>query len=193
VIFGISVLFARDLSPRQSRTGCSLVTSVLQVEFPTKRNPRVAPSGFLRSQPEQTSGLDQSKASASVAQAAFVATQNPPFLRRPILFGPNSVELTVVGRNTLQRAATWLRQHYEARILIVGSCDVSGSETCTHVLAEARGAVLQKFLGSSGIDAGQIVGVKGWDNVDQSCQTSDFGCWQFNRTARIFMASSVAP
>ena len=194
VIFGISVLFARDLSPKQgSRTACSLVPPVLQVEFPTKRNPSVAPSGFLLIQQEQTSGLDQSKASARVAQAASVAIQNPPFLRRPIVFGPNSLELTVVGRNTLKRAATWLQQHHEARILIVRSCDVSGSETCTHALAEARGAVIQKFLGSSGIDSGQIVGVKGWDKVDQSCQTSHFECQQFNRTARIFMASSVAP
>ena len=39
----------------------------------------------------------------------------------------------------LKRAADWLRQHREARILIVGSCD-GGSETCTHSLAEARGA-----------------------------------------------------
>jgi outer membrane protein OmpA-like peptidoglycan-associated protein len=153
VIFGISVLFACDLLPTQSRTAFSLVPPVLQVEFPTKKNPSVAPSGLLLSQPQQTSGLDQSKASARVAQAASVAIHNPPFLRRPILFGPNSLGLTGLGRNTLKRAATLLQQHHEARILIVGSCDVSGSETCTHALAEARGAVIQKFLGSSGIDS----------------------------------------
>jgi len=121
-----------------------------------------------------------------------VTVSNPPFLRQPILFGPNSLELTVAGKNTLKRAAVWLRQHHEARILIVGSCDVSGSETCTHALAEARGGVIQKFLGSSGIDD-QIVGVKGWDNLDEGCQTSDIGCQQLNRSARIFMAGSVAP
>jgi hypothetical protein len=60
-------------------------------------------------------------------------------------------------------------------------------------LAEARGAVVRKFLGTSGIDPDQIVGVKGWDNLDQSCHTSDIECQQFNRSARIFMASSVSP
>ncbi len=96
-------------------------------------------------------------------------------------------------KNTLQRAAVWLRQHHEARILIVGSCDANGSETCTHALAEARGGVIQKFLGSYGIDSNQIVGVKGWDNLEKGCQTSDVVCQQSNRNARIFMAGTVAP
>jgi hypothetical protein len=93
----------------------------------------------------------------------------------------------------LKRAAVWLQQHQEARILIVGSCDVSGSETCTHALAEALGGVIQKFLESFRIDSNQIAGVKGWDNLDKSCQISDIGCQQSNRSARIFMAASVAP
>jgi outer membrane protein OmpA-like peptidoglycan-associated protein len=93
----------------------------------------------------------------------------------------------------LKRAAAWLQRHREVRILIVGSCDSSGSETCTQTLAEARGAAAKKFLGSFGIDSGQIVGVKGWDNRDHRCQTSDVKCQQFDRSARIFMASSVGP
>ncbi len=141
----------------------------------------------------QASGLSRSKTSATVAQPASVSISNPPFLRNPILFGANSLELTVAGKNTLQRAAVWLRQHHEARILIVGSCDANGSETCTHALAEARGGVIQKFLGSYGIDSNQIVGVKGWDNLEKGCQTSDVVCQQSNRNARIFMAGTVAP
>ena len=142
---------------------------------------------------QQASGLNRSKASGTLTQAASVVISDPPFLRHPIQFGPNSLELTVAGRNILKRAATWLRQHREARILIVGSCDSGGSETCTRTLAEARGAVVRKFLGNSGVDSDQIVGVKDWDNLDESCQTSDVECQQFNRSARIFMASSVAP
>jgi outer membrane protein OmpA-like peptidoglycan-associated protein len=150
------------------------------------------PSESLFSQ-QQPSGLNPSKASGAVSPAPSVAISDPPFLKHPIQFGPNSLELTVAGRNMLKRAAAWLQLHREARILIVGSCDSGGSETCTRTLAEARGAVVRKFLGSSGIDSDQIVGVKGWDNLDQSCQTSDIECRQFNRSARIFMASSVAP
>jgi outer membrane protein OmpA-like peptidoglycan-associated protein len=193
VILGTSVLFAGDLLPTHGRTACSLAPPPgLQAGLPTKRGPSVVLSGPLFSQ-QRASGLNRSKASGTVSQAASAAISDPPFLRQTIQFGPNSLELTVAGRTMLKRAAAWLRQHREARILIVGSCDSGGSETCTRTLAEARGAVVRKFLGSSGIDSDQIVGVKGWDNLGQSCQTSDVECQQFNRSARIFMASSVAP
>jgi hypothetical protein len=45
----------------------------------------------------------------------------------------------------MKRAVAWLRQHREARILIVGSCDSGGSETCTRGIAEGRGAECQQF------------------------------------------------
>ena len=189
VILGTSVLFAGDLLVTHGRTACSLAPPILQAGLPAKRSPSVVPSESLFSQ-QQASGLNRSK--APVPPAASVAISDPPFLRHPIQFGPNSLELTVAGRNMLKRAAAWLQLHREARILIVGSCDSGGSETCTRTLAEARGAVVRKFLGTAGIDSDQIVGVKGWDNLDQSCQTSDIECQQFNRSVRIFMVSSVA-
>jgi outer membrane protein OmpA-like peptidoglycan-associated protein len=188
LILGISVFLAGHLSPKQTRTTWPFV---LQAESLKTGSPSGASSATLLA--GQRSGLSGSKTSATVAQPASVSISNPPFLRQPILFGPNSLELPVAGKNTLKRAAFWLREHHEARILIVGSCDVSGSETCTHALAEARGGVIQKFLRSSGIDSDQIVGVKGWDHLDKGCQASDIGCQQFNRSARIFMAASVAP
>ena len=192
VILSTSALVVDGLLPTHWRTTCSLAPPVLQAVLPAKGGPGVAPSRPLSSQ-QQASELSRSKASGTVSPAASVAISDPPFLRHPIQFGPNSLELTAAGRNMLKRAAAWLRQHREARILIVGSCDAGGSETCTHTLAEARGAVVRKFLGSSGLDSDQIVGVKGWDNLDQSCQTSDIECQQFNRSVRIFIASSVAP
>ena len=93
----------------------------------------------------------------------------------------------------MKRAVAWLRQHREARILIVGSCDSGGSETCTRGIAETRGAVVRKILENSGVDSDQIVGVKGWDSLDQKCRSSDIECQKFNRSVAIFMASSVAP
>ncbi len=192
VILSTSALVVGDLLSTHWRTTCSLAPPVLQAVLPAKGGPGVAPSRPLSSQ-QQASELSRSKASGTVSPAASVAISDPPFLRHPIHFGPNSLELTAAGKNMLKRTAAWLRQHREARILIVGSCDSGGSETCTHTLAEARGAVVRKFLGSSGIDSDQIVGVKGWDNLDQSCQTSDIECQQFNRSVRIFIASSVAP
>ncbi len=192
VILSTSVLFAGDLWPARGLTECSPARPVLQAVLPKKEGPNVAPSRPLSVQ-QQASGLKRSKVAGSVSPAASVAVSDPPFLRHPIQFSPNSLELTLAARNMLKRAADWLRQHREARILIVGSCDLEGSETCTRALAEARGTVVQKFLGISGIASDQIAGVKGWDNLAQGCQPSDIGCRQFNRSARIFMASSVAP
>jgi outer membrane protein OmpA-like peptidoglycan-associated protein len=193
VILGTSVLFAGDMLPRLNRTACSLAPHVLQVGFPSRGCPNLVARGFLLSQQNRASVVKRSKASVTAAQPAYVAASVPPFLRRPILFGPNSIELTAAGRDVLKRSAAWLQQHHEARILIVGSCDSSGSETCTLTLAEARGAVAKKFLGSSGIGSAQIVGVKGWDNRDHGCQTSDAKCQQLDRSTLLFMASSVGP
>lgn len=192
VILGTSALLAGDPLPIQGRTACCSAPAVLRAGLLAKRGLTLAPSGSLFS-PQQASGLNRSKAGATVSQAVPVAISDPPFLKHPIQFGPNSLEPTVADRNMLKRTADWLRQHREARILIVGSCDSGGSETCTHTLAEARGAVVHKFLRSAGIDPDQIVGVKVWDSLDQSCQESEVDCKRFNRSARIFMASSVAP
>ncbi len=185
-------MFAGDLLATHGRTACFLAPPILQAGLPAKMSPSVVPSESLFSQ-QQASGLNRFKTPGTAPPPASAAISDPPFLRHPIQFGPNSLELTAAGRNMLKRAAAWLRLHREARILIVGSCDSGGSETCTRTLAEARGAVVRKFLGISGIDSDQIVGVKGWDNLDQSCQASDIECQQFNRSARIFMASSVSP
>ena len=179
--------------PKHSRATCSLAPHVLQVGFPSKGCPNVVARGFLFSQQNRAPVVNRSSAAVTAAPPASMSTSDPPFLRHPILFGPNSIELTAAGRDVLKRSAAWLQQHHEVRILIVGSCDSSGSETCTLTLAEARGRVAKKFLGSSGIDSEQIVGVKAWDNPDHGCQTSDIKCQQSDRSARMFMASSVRP
>jgi len=186
VILSTSVLFASDLRLAHGRTPSLIAPPVFEAVLPLKAGPGVALAASLFSR--RSSQLRRSQ----VPTATVAVPDTPPFLRRPIPFAPNSLELDVAGKTTLNRAATWLRQHGEARILIVGSCDSGGSETCTHALAEARAVVVQKFLGSAGIHSDQIVGVKGWDSLDQSCVTSDGECQKANRSARIFVASSVA-
>lgn len=192
VILSASVLFAGDLWLARGQTVRFLAPPVLQTVPSSKDGQSVAPSGSLSSQ-QEASRLSGSKVFCSVSPGASLAVSDPPFLRRPIPFAPNSLELDIAAKNTLKRAAGWLQRHRDARILIVGSCDSGGSETCTHTLAEARGALVQKFLGSAGIDSDQIVGVKGWDSLDQSCRASEVECHRLNRSVRIFMASSVAP
>jgi len=191
VILSTSVLLAGDLSLARGRMPNLLAQPILQAVLPLRKRLSVVPSGSLLSQ-QQPSQLSRSQVSATVSPAASAAVRNPPFLRHSIPFASNSLELDVAAKSTLNRAATWLRQHGDARILIVGSCDSGGSETCTHTLAEERAAVVQKFLGSAGVRSDQIVGAKGWDSLDQSCLSSDGECRKANRSARIFLASSVA-
>ncbi len=148
-------------------------------------------SRAVLSQQQPATRLQPSRGSAVVPSASAPVAE-PPFLRRPILFEPNSVQPDPAGRDMVKRATTWLREHRGARVLIVGSCDSSGSETCTHTLAEGRGATIQKLLRVSGISSDQIVGVKGWEKVDGGCRLGDVKCQQSYRSVRIFMASSMA-
>lgn len=194
LILATSVVLAGNLSLKRSHAVCSLAAHGSQGAFlKITRSLTVVSSRVFLSQREPDSRFERSNGSRSVAQSAAVSIADPPFLRHPVLFDPNSLEPSLVGRNMLQRAATWLREHRETRVLIVGSCDSSGSETCTHALAEGRGAAIQKLLRSSGIGSDQVVAVKGWDSLDHSCRPAEIKCQQLNRSARIFMASSVTP
>jgi len=133
-------------------------------------------------------GTAQSQ-SPAISQSAFPTPSEPPFLRRPVLFDPNSAAVSTVGTKALNRAAVWLKEHADSRILIVGSCDRSGSEICTRGLAEARGGVIRKSLEAFGVASGQILGVKGWDNTEQGCRSSEPKCQQLGRSAQILLAS----
>jgi len=120
------------------------------------------------------------------------ASPQPPFLHRPILFDRNSLELDSIGSKALLRTAAWLKAHTDSRVLIVGSCDTSGSESCTHTLAEGRGVVVRKSLESFGVSPDQIVGVKGWETADRDCRPSSTKCQQLSRSAQLLLAPSVA-
>src|SRR6266567_4237546 len=52
------------------------------------------------------------------SKSSLEASQEPSFLKLPILFTPNRLNLTATSRNTLNCAAAWLREHRLARILI---------------------------------------------------------------------------
>jgi outer membrane protein OmpA-like peptidoglycan-associated protein len=191
LIFAASILLAGDLPLKSNQAVFCLESEKFQSAHLWMSRSTLLPSRVFPSQQEPSARLEPSKASHNVAQPVAVSTSDPPFLRHPILFEPNSLEPGSVGRNMLKHAATWLREHPEARVLIVGSCDSSGSETCTHAFAEGRGATIQKFLQTSGIASDQLVGVKSWDNFDRTCGPADLKCQQSNRSVRIFMASSA--
>jgi outer membrane protein OmpA-like peptidoglycan-associated protein len=113
-----------------------------------------------------------------------------PFLHCGLLFYPQSLELTPASEECLRVDAGWVKGHPKVRIVTVGFCDTLGSETCTHELAEKRGAVVKEILLNDGVDSWQVVAVKGWDQAAPTCEAVTPRCQEMNRRARIFVASS---
>ena len=116
----------------------------------------------------------------------------PPFLRHPFLFVANSFQLRGESLRVLGASAHWLIFHPGARVLIVGTCDSSGSEVCTRTLAEARGQAINKILTAGGMHESQIAGVRVWNNLDRQCRPTRSLCQRKDRSAWIFVASSIA-
>lgn len=139
---------------------------------------------------QQASPKPHKSTTSALDPSGFTVAAQPPFLRHPILFDRNSLELKGES-DTLRQAAAWLKMHTGTRVLIVGSCDTNGSESCTHTLAEARGAVVRKFLENCGVNSVQVVGVKGWDHADHDCRPRDAKCQQLSRSAELFLAASA--
>jgi outer membrane protein OmpA-like peptidoglycan-associated protein len=137
-------------------------------------------------------GLARSSSLLPRSQEDSAGVHEPPFLRHPILFSADSVGLSAESKGTLKSAAAWLSEHREVRILIVGYCDASGSESCTHGLAERRGTVVRQVLTDFGVESDQISGVKGWDTSGRPCGVGMASCQQLNRSARLFITSALA-
>jgi outer membrane protein OmpA-like peptidoglycan-associated protein len=139
---------------------------------------------------EQSSTGDANRASTpkkgagSTAQTLQEAT--PPKGR--LLFAPNSVQLTVSDKRSLESAAAWLGQHPGDRVLIVGYCDDSGSETCTAALAERRSEAVRQCLLGFSARADQIAGTKGWENQSGPCRAGATDCQRQNRSVRLYLA-----
>jgi outer membrane protein OmpA-like peptidoglycan-associated protein len=188
---GIVALVTIGVMPQPQLGPHSSSAPLLPFDWPQK--PLLALSAA-----KPTTGLQKANSAPQLAAASATGrsdtpavSEPPPFLRRPLVFNPNSLELDAAATKSLQHHASWLRAHAESRILIVGSCDKSGSESCTHTLAEARGAAVRKFLESCGVSPDQIVGVKGWDSADHECHGSDPKCQQQGRSVQLLLAPSA--
>ncbi len=169
-------------------------SSVPMLRFAWPQKPRLAFSAVISTTALQKMNSAPQVAATSAADRSNipVASERPPFLRRPIVFDPNSVELSIAATKSLERHASWLKAHGESRILIVGSCDKSGSESCTHTLAEGRGMTVRKFLEDRGVNPDQILGVKGWDSADHDCLAGDSKCQQLGRSVELLLARSAS-
>jgi outer membrane protein OmpA-like peptidoglycan-associated protein len=114
----------------------------------------------------------------------------PPFLKRSFLFPVNSVDLDPTSAALLQRSASWLKAHGNARVLIVGFCDSTGSETCDSDFGE-RARTIRSLLVRRGVDPAQITGIKGW-TAEKSCRKDQARCQQLNRSVWLYVAGATA-
>lgn len=185
-----AVFTAVGASPKATLEMCSPSTQTQQVRWSQSNTARALVFKAALGQQSAESGPRKSTTPAT-HQPTLAPIPSPPFLRHPLLFDRNSLDLNTEGSNALDRAVTWLKMHADTRVLIVGSCDTSGSESCTERLAEARGAVVRRFLENRGVNPDQVAGVKGWKNAGQVCRPSDAKCQQLSRCAELFLAASV--
>lgn len=122
-----------------------------------------------------------------ISEPARSNSDGVPFLKQSLLFAPNSVELGRESRNSIKRIASWLGEHRKVRVLIVGFCDPSGSEDCTHTLAERRSTAVEQLLLKYGTNPAQITAAKGWEKAYPVCAVANTACQAVNRRARIFI------
>lgn len=152
------------------------------------RRMSLAAQGKAQEQGPEPAG---SRASNPVSRPHSGGIRKPPFIKHAFLFDPDSAEPSVISRNAIKRAASWFREHRGVRLLVVGFCDPSGSEDCTHALAERRGTVVGQLLVKYGTGSSQIEAAKGWERADPVCVAATPACQAMNRRARIFIVGPV--
>jgi len=130
-ISGRSDVGSFGLSPRAALIPFISVPTSTQGSAPRQ------PVPIVKEQPVPYDGHSRT-AAATPLHATHLKSCRVPFLRHSFLFDANSLELSTTNRSMLKRAAARLREHYQARVLIVGTCDRSGSEACTRAFAESR-------------------------------------------------------
>lgn len=177
-------------------SGCVCAAQEKHFNQPTAKNPTKnnipTPDVFLTvrcNEPVEGPWVARVSSPSDRAQPSSDALQEPAFLKQPLLFTPNGLNLTASSKKTLNCAAAWLREHRGARILIVGYCDDSGSEACDTALADGRAKTVQEFLTRLGTPADQIAGVKRWEGLDRTCRSGTRECQRRNRSVHLFLAS----
>ena len=128
---------------------------------------------------------------AQATEGSDGGEQIAPFVHRPITFAPNAISIDRSGTQTVCMATRWLKNHPSARVVIVGQCDSSGSETCSEKLSRQRAELVKQMLIRQGTRHEQIGAVLAWNTTDERCRPRDWSCRSATRSARIYVAGPV--
>ncbi|HLA90043.1 MAG TPA: OmpA family protein [Gemmatimonadaceae bacterium] len=85
----------------------------------------------------------------------------PLLTLRGVLFDFDKATLKPAGRDSLQRAVSYLREHADARVEVQGHTDSKGADAYNQTLSERRASAVKVYLVSQGI-AEQRIATRGY-------------------------------
>lgn len=100
-----------------------------------------------------------------------------------VFFDYDSYEIRPDGQQSITKAAAYLSQHPDIKIVIGGYCDDRGSAEYNLALGENRANAAKTALVNAGI-AGSRVRVVSYGKEKQFCTEETESCWQQNRRAQ---------
>jgi peptidoglycan-associated lipoprotein len=100
-----------------------------------------------------------------------------------VFFDYDSYEIRPDGQQSISKAAAYLNQHPEIKIVIGGYCDDRGSAEYNLALGENRANSAKQALVNAGIAASRIR-VVSYGKEKQFCTDETESCWQQNRRAQ---------
>ena len=97
-----------------------------------------------------------------------------------IYFDYDSALLKSEATTRLQKAAAYLKQNSNVRILVEGHCDERGTNEYNLALGERRAASARRYLMSLGVSPDQIFTIS-YGEERAAVQGHDESAWQYNR------------
>jgi peptidoglycan-associated lipoprotein len=105
---------------------------------------------------------------------------------RDVYFDYDKYDLRSGDSSTVDRDATFLKQHADMKIVIEGHCDDRGSAEYNLALGENRAEALKKALVIDGVDANRLR-VVSLGKEKPFCTEDNEQCWQQNRRAHVIL------
>jgi peptidoglycan-associated lipoprotein len=105
---------------------------------------------------------------------------------RDVYFDYDKYDLRSGDSSTVDRDATFLKQHADMKIVSEGHCDDRGSAEYNLALGENRAEALKKALVIDGVDANRLR-VVSLGKEKPFCTEDNEQCWQQNRRAHVIL------
>jgi peptidoglycan-associated lipoprotein len=105
---------------------------------------------------------------------------------RDVLFAYDSWTISEDGRQTLSRAADWMKSNPSALVKVEGHCDERGTSAYNLVLGEKRAKAARNYLVELGVGANRL-SVVSYGKERPSCNEHAESCYQQNRRGHLMV------